>query len=277
MRKHLYINRYIILIFCLLYLFVPLPAAAEDADHPDPGYTYVHDPMDNPEAAEDIMPDPDAIYGYSPRPDSVRLKEYINAVDWTDPDEVEALRQKRIQYHASMSEIYVLAGRMSEEGKSIEEIARAASALRNEIRLASYRDSNLLETVKLSNLETYGNENGPTPEFLYEKYGDWMTVLKKSISANPGMDACLGLYDEMYSTYTFHLPEDERTPAVNTGVGPVPEVCTVEAGDSLWLIAVKYYDSGAYWKAIYDRNTDQIPQPSLIYPGMKLRMPAYPN
>ena len=29
---------------------------------------YIHDPMENPKAAADIIVDPDAVYGYSPNP-----------------------------------------------------------------------------------------------------------------------------------------------------------------------------------------------------------------
>ena len=42
---------------------------------------------------------------------------------------------------------------------------------------------------------------GPSADSLYEKYGSWQTVLKKALSTNMGMDACLGLYDEYYYTY----------------------------------------------------------------------------
>ena len=50
-------------------------------------------------------------------------------------------------------------------------------------------------------METYGNENGPTPEWLYEKYGSWDVVLVKALGSNPGMDACLGFYDDYYYLY----------------------------------------------------------------------------
>ena len=173
-------------------------AAASDGSA---AFSYEHDPMENPKAAEDIMVDPDAVYGYSPRPDSVRLKAYADA-DWSDAALVESARQDRLAYHESFSELYRMIEQMLGEAKDVEEIARAVSTCRNEIRLESYKDNPQgLEKVKKSNLDTYGNENGPTPEFLYEKYGSWQTVLEKSLSSNPGMDACLGLYDMYYDTY----------------------------------------------------------------------------
>ena len=92
--------------------------------------------------------------------------------------------------------------RMREEGASIEEMARAVSAERNRLRLESYKDDPKgLEDVRKSNLETYGQEDGPTPDQLFEKYGSWTTVLQKAFSPNLGMDACCGLYDEYYWLY----------------------------------------------------------------------------
>ena len=92
--------------------------------------------------------------------------------------------------------------RMRDEGASIEEMARAVSMERNRIRLDSYRDNpEGVAAVKKSNLETYGHEDGPTPDELYEKYGSWTEVLQKAFSTNMGMDACCGLYDEYYQLY----------------------------------------------------------------------------
>ncbi len=164
-------------------------------------FSYQHDPMENPKAAEDIIVNPNAVYGYSPSPDSTRLKEFID-YDWTDEAVVNNMRQKREEYHLSMSALYEMKKSMMADGKSTEEIARALSAMRNQLRLESYaNDPEGLAKVKQSNLETYGNENGGTPEFFYEKYGSWETVIEKTMASNPGADACLGLYDKYYDTY----------------------------------------------------------------------------
>ena len=91
---------------------------------------------------------------------------------------------------------------MREEGASMEEMARAVSNERNRLRLESYEDDpEGLAALKASNLKTYGHEDGPTPDELFEKYGSWTKVLQKSFSPNMGMDACCGLYDEYYWLY----------------------------------------------------------------------------
>ena len=165
------------------------------------GFSYVHDPRELPEAMKDIIENPEAVYGFSPDPESERLGEYAE-YDWTDPDLVAQAKEDRTAYHDSMESMMDILYRMRDEGASMEEMARAVSLERNRLRLASSEDDpEVLEKVKKSNLETYGHEDGPTPDELYEKYGSWQTVLQKSFSSNLGMDACCGLYDEYYPLY----------------------------------------------------------------------------
>ena len=165
-------------------------------------FAYEHDPRDNPEAMKDIIYNPAAVYGFSPSPDSTRLKDYVDALDWTDPDQVAEARALRQAYHDSMSELYRMIEMMLHEGKNVETIARAVSQRRNELRLESEADNpEALALTKKSNLETYGNEMGPTADQLYEKYGSWQTVLEKALGTNAGMDACLGFYDAYYEFY----------------------------------------------------------------------------
>jgi LysM repeat protein len=63
-----------------------------------------------------------------------------------------------------------------------------------------------------------------------------------------------------------------------TGRGPVPEnpspgTYVVQSGDSLWLIAQRHYGDGMGYWSIYQANANQISDPSLIFPGMVLRIP----
>ena len=166
------------------------------------GFKYVHDPRDNPKAMKDIVYNPDAVYGFSPSPDSIRLREYVDAIDWTNPEQVAEARAQRQAYLDSMSELYRMIENMLGEGKDVETIARAVSQRRNELRLEAYAgDPQNLETVKKSNLDTYGDEMGPSADSLFEKYGSWQGVLEKALGTNMGMDACLGFYDALYDFY----------------------------------------------------------------------------
>jgi LysM repeat protein len=48
----------------------------------------------------------------------------------------------------------------------------------------------------------------------------------------------------------------------------------VQSGDSLWAIAKKYYGDGNQYTKIVNANKDKIKNPSLIYSGQKLVIPA---
>lgn len=185
-------------------------ATVEIATAQKTAFAYEHDPRDNPKAMKDIVVNPEAVYGFSPNPESVRLKDYVDFIDWTDPVQVAEARAQRQVYHESMSELYRMIENMLLETKTVEDIARAVSRRRNELRLEAYADDpEGLALAKKSNLETYGDEMGPSADFLYEKYGSWQTVLEKALGTNAGMDACLGFYDEYYDLYDTELLSEE--------------------------------------------------------------------
>ena len=186
------------LVLAWMMLFGAVWAAGEGEKET---FRYVHDPRQNPNAMQDIIENPAAIYGFSPDPESTRLGNYAD-YDWTDPALVAEARKSREEYHASMESMMDIVYKMRDEGAALEAIARAVSAERNRARLAAHEnDPEALAKVKESNLNTYGNEEGPTPEQLFEKYGSWQTVLQKAFSPNLGMDAVCGLYDEYYDLY----------------------------------------------------------------------------
>lgn len=172
---------------------------------------YEHDPRLNPRAMEDIVVDPDAVYGFSPNPEGT-LAPYAK-YDWTIKEDVEEYKNARIEYLAANTQMYELLYEMTAEGKTSEEIARAISTKRNELRIASYDgDPDGLATLKERNLLKYGHEDGPTADELFEQYGSWDIVTEKAFSQNSGMDACVGIYDDYYDCYiTFGYVEDEKT------------------------------------------------------------------
>ena len=152
-------------------------------------FAYAHDPRQNPKAMADIVVNPEAVYGFSPSPDSPRLKVYANAIDWTDPAQVAEARAERRAYHENMSELYRMIENMLLEGRNVETIARAVSQRRNELRLEVYRDDpEGLALVKQSNLDVYGNEFGPSADALFEiKYEADMDRLGVMVTAETGI------------------------------------------------------------------------------------------
>ncbi len=245
----------LLLLLPMLLLSVPSAWAAPS--------TYTHDPRYNSFAMEDIVYNPDAVYGFSPDPQSARLGSYANFV-WTDPALIEKARQERLTYFQEAATLDALCSQLEQEGKSIEEIARAISAKRNEIRLDSYKNNpEGLAAVKESNLKKYGNENGPTADSLFEKYGSWEIVLEKAFSSNPGMDACLGLYDDSF---------DLNRRLSKTLVGDTA-VYVVKDGDCLSTISKRYFGQENNWYAIYQANRDKIRNANLIYEGQQFIIP----
>ena len=195
--------RIIAAVLCILVMTAcgAKPEKETDSQPKNVPFTYEHDPRENPAAMEDIVENPDAVYGFSPNPESPRLGSFAD-YDWTDPEVVAEAQKERREYHESMDTMTDILYRMRDEGASMEEMARAVSEERNRLRLESYKDDPKgLAEVKESNLKTYGHEEGPTPDQLYEKYGSWTVVLQKAFSPNMGMDACCGLYDEYYWLY----------------------------------------------------------------------------
>lgn len=255
--KHFISKLYGLFLTCTFLLALNITAVAAPS-------TYVHNPMDNPKAAKDIIVNDDAVYGFSPSPTSERLHDYAD-YDWTDANAVSALRKQREEYHESMNELYQTLEVMKASGCSTEEIARTLCTRRNEIRLESYKDDPVgLEKAKKSNLENYGNENGGTPDFFYEKYGSWDIVIEKSLSSNPGADACLGLYDTYYSTYI--IPADTTA----TPAEAAPQFYVVQPNDNLSIIAEKVYGDRNLWWKLYNTNKDIISDPNLIRPNQQL-------
>ena len=183
----------IILVICAIVLLLVLIPRER-------GFRYQHDPRDNPRAMEDIVVNQKAVYGFSPSPDG-SLSSYVK-YEWTDPAAVESYKQMRLDYFASYQQLYDVLDEMTAAGENEEAIARAVSAKRNEIRIASYEGNpEGLASLYERNLKTYGHEEGPTPDELYEQYASWQTVIEKAFSHNCGMDACVGLYDDYYEYY----------------------------------------------------------------------------
>jgi len=48
---------------------------------------------------------------------------------------------------------------------------------------------------------------------------------------------------------------------------------TVKKGDSLSKIAKQFYGDAGKWKAIHSANSEKIPNPDLIHPGLELTIP----
>ena len=162
-------------------------------------HNYRHNPSDNPKVLKDAYEDPTAVYGYRPREDG-SLAAFADG-DWSDPAYVERARQDRIAYH-ERNEVDVtrIVSEMRDQGGTNEQIARAVSEYRNQSRLSSYMDDSGNVTdpsgynQALSHCKSYEDliKGGKTDK----------EIIESATRGNPAMDACTGLYDDYYDTYS---------------------------------------------------------------------------
>jgi LysM repeat protein len=75
------------------------------------------------------------------------------------------------------------------------------------------------------------------------------------------------LADTTPHTVTAHLD------AVVQPAAPAARSYTVQAGDTLYGIALRYYGHGRYWHGLYKANKDKISDPNLIFAGQVLTIP----
>ncbi|MGE5552824.1 MAG: LysM peptidoglycan-binding domain-containing protein [Betaproteobacteria bacterium] len=103
------------------------------------------------------------------------------------------------------------------------------------------------------------------------------SVTYRSVGGEPGdiyFDAIFRAYREVKVQTVGEpaLPGEQRS---RTDAKPVPKVCVVKPGDSLYTIAKAQLGSGSKWRTIYDANKATIgPDPNKLTVGMKLVMPA---
>jgi nucleoid-associated protein YgaU len=67
-------------------------------------------------------------------------------------------------------------------------------------------------------------------------------------------------------------PASSHEPAI--AATPDERTYTVQQGDSLSVIAERFYGSQSEWPRIYEANRDQINDPDLIHPGQTLKIPS---
>ncbi len=94
-----------------------------------------------------------------------------------------------------------------------------------------------------------------------DKYGDgfkWSEIAKANEIENP---------NKIESGQELVLPQIEEKEIEKT-----PEEYTVTAGDSLWKIAVRFYNDGYQWTKIWQNNREKLNNPNQMEIGMKLAL-----
>jgi hypothetical protein len=151
----------------------------------DPSYTL-------DEVPPQLVADAAGVYGYLPKPGTPFAKS-PPWPDWTDPVAVAQARATRLLYHEGFAQEVKLAQDLRAAGEPAETIARQLSELRNVNRMAMYPKDQLPMLFE-RNLVEYGRKEGPSFEFLMDKYGnDPEKIIASGMRTNPGMDVLCGV------------------------------------------------------------------------------------
>ena len=68
-------------------------------------------------------------------------------------------------------------------------------------------------------------------------------------------------------------PLPPKEPVEMPKIEPVEKKHVVQSGESLSLIAKRYYNDPLKWDAIYQANRDKIKDPDMIHPGQEFIIP----
>ncbi|MDP8261570.1 MAG: LysM peptidoglycan-binding domain-containing protein [Candidatus Kappaea frigidicola] len=123
-----------------------------------------------------------------------------------------------------------------------------------------------------------GSEPMTTEEYSENNNSD---DLKKMASDTPGdynkgyFEAATDDKSENFNDMSCVVIEDVEEVEVISIVEPTYDYYVVKKGETLWDIAGRpeVYGNSSKWKIIFEANKDKIRKPSLIKPGMKLKIP----
>jgi hypothetical protein len=89
----------------------------------------------------------------------------------------------REAYKAEVLALKSMAQKLASEGKTTEQIARAVSAARREVgaEFKSRTAPALREEIRQRNIDEYGDELGPTIEWLRAKGKSWEEIIESAV------------------------------------------------------------------------------------------------
>jgi uncharacterized Zn-binding protein involved in type VI secretion len=131
------------------------------------------------------------VYGYMPK-EGTEFHQSKWGVDWTNREATAAARSTRLEYHQGLEEKRAWIEEQRASGISDEEIARQIVVDRNKSRLSFYSEEEL-PTVYARNFAKYGDETGPTYEYLIEQDKTPQDIIESATRSNPSMDILTGI------------------------------------------------------------------------------------
>lgn len=139
----------------------------------------------------DLESNPAGVYGYTPK-EGTQFHPSKWGVDWTDPDATASATAKRIEYHEGLEEKQTWISAQRDAGVPDEDIARQINAARNADRLSFYSEEEL-PTVYARNLEKYGDQMGPSYDYMIESGKTPQQIIESATRTNTSMDILTGI------------------------------------------------------------------------------------
>jgi LysM repeat protein len=99
-----------------------------------------------------------------------------------------------------------------------------------------------------------------------------VVVIAGALVATPAAQAAVRAPAKA-ATVTEQVRTQARTDALVRRAQPATRRYTVRSGDSLSMIAERFYGSSAHWQWIYEANRSKISNPNAIYVGESLTIP----
>jgi uncharacterized Zn-binding protein involved in type VI secretion len=140
---------------------------------------------------DDLAADPAGVYGYMPK-EGTEFHQSKWPVDWTDPDATASARATRLEYHEALEDKQAWVDEQQASGVSDENIAQQIVTDRNQSRLSFYSEDEL-PTVYARNLAKYGDQSGPTYDYLISRNKTPQDIIESATRSNPSMDILTGI------------------------------------------------------------------------------------
>lgn len=139
-----------------------------------------------------IYADSKGVYGYLPSPGSRYASEVY---DFTDPSFVARQRDIRIGYLDGTDSLETAIDTMRAGGVDAETIARRVVIQRNSQKLEAraLMTSDEVRVAGEKSVKDWGDPLGPTPDEMFDHFGDWNIVIQQSMRKDPAINMLLGL------------------------------------------------------------------------------------
>ena len=181
-----------------------------------------------------------------------------------DTEDMEALTNEVI------NNLKGLGGGVEEDAGKMDNLMQSLSNLVEKAMQEGKSSTDIVQIIE----EALQKKGGTSLEELMAKTGGKvdMRALLNMLVQKAAEKAAAGAGGEDALTRALEA-ESAQTRMDTAATGGGGRVITVQPGETLGTIAVKYYGSAARWRDIYNANRDRLKNPDLVPSGMRLRLP----